>query len=96
MVDTIAQCMIVVLGVAAVNLAASKTPRGRFWAGVCGLCAQPAWLYTTVSHGQYAISALCLLYGLGWVRTILNNRDARVTLNQFVTEQERADAEKNA
>lgn len=74
MVDTIAQCMIVVLGVSAVNLAASKTTRGRFWAGVCGICAQPAWLYTTVSHGQYAISALCLLYGLGWVRTILNNR----------------------
>ncbi len=74
MIDAIAQSMIVALGVSAVHLAASKTTRGRFWAGVCGLCAQPAWLYTTISHEQYAISALCLLYGWGWLRTIRNNR----------------------
>ena len=70
----IAQIFIVIFGVSAVHLAASKTPLGRFWAGVCGLCAQPFWLWTTIENGQYLISGLCLLYGWGWIRTVRNNR----------------------
>jgi len=71
-----AQIPIVLFGVTAVQLAASKDRRGRFWAGVLGLCAQPFWLWTTLAHEQYAIAGLCALYAVGWVRTIRNNRGA--------------------
>ncbi len=69
-----AQIPILVLGISAMQLVASKASRWRFWAGVLGLCAQPFWLWTTIAHEQYAISGLCGLYALGWIRTIRNNR----------------------
>lgn len=75
----IPQLFIVVFGVSAVHLAASKTTRGRLWAGVLGVCAQPFWLWTTIANEQYLISCLCLLYGWGWIRTIRNNARASNT-----------------
>lgn len=72
--DTVAQIMIVVCGVTAVHLVASKSPRKRFWGGVSGLLGQPAWFYTTLLHEQYAITGLCALYVWGWIRTVTNNR----------------------
>ena len=70
----IPQMFIVLLGVSAVHLAASKAKRGRMWAGVLGVCAQPFWLWTTMQNGQWLIVPLCALYGWGWIRTIRNNR----------------------
>jgi len=72
--NLLAQIAIVLLGVTAMQLVASKERRWRFWAGVLGLAAQPFWLWTTIAHEQYGISCLCGVYALAWVRTIRNNR----------------------
>lgn len=63
----IAQIAIAVLGVSAIWLVA-RTDHLRRWGYVCGLFAQPFWLWTTLDHGQYLIAGLCLLYGAGWFR----------------------------
>jgi hypothetical protein len=67
------QVLIVVLGVTAAWLVGSKDRRARFAAGVLGLCAQPVWAWSFISHEQYLMLVLCVLYGAGWVRCIRNN-----------------------
>lgn len=68
------QILIVVLGVTAAWLVASKERRWRFVAGILGLCAQPVWAWTFVANEQYLMLILCVLYGAGWARCVKNNR----------------------
>lgn len=69
----IPQLFIMLFGVSAIWLVGRKEPRVRRWGFVCGLCAQPFWLWTTLSHEQYGIAALCLLYGYSWASGLRNN-----------------------
>lgn len=70
--NIVAQAIIAVCGVGAIYLVGRKD-RVRRWGYVLGLCAQPAWLYTTISHEQYGIAALCLLYTLSWANGLKNH-----------------------
>jgi hypothetical protein len=67
---SIDQAVIAVFGVAAVWLSQDSREKFRRWAPVCGLIAQPAWLWTTYHHQQWAIFALSFLYAYSWWRGI--------------------------
>lgn len=60
------QIVIAIFGVAAVWLSQDAREKLRRWAPVCGLIAQPAWIYTTYVHQQWAILALTLFYTWAW------------------------------
>jgi hypothetical protein len=64
----IAQSVIVVCGVAAIWLSQHGEDRVRRWACIFGLCAQPAWFYTTAVHEQWGIFAVSFLYTAAWLR----------------------------
>lgn len=72
MLDLIAQLGILACGVSAVWLVGCKGPSRR-WGYVCGICAQPFWLYTSLAHDQYGIAAMCLFYGYSWARGLRNH-----------------------
>jgi hypothetical protein len=70
--DTLAQIGILLCGVSAVWLVGCKG-RVRRYGYLCGLCAQPFWLYTTLMHEQYGIAAMCAFYGFSWGRGLWNH-----------------------
>jgi hypothetical protein len=70
--DLIAQVGILLLGVSAVYLVGSKGPHRRY-GYLCGVCAQPFWLYTALTHGQYGIALMCAFYGYSWARGLRNH-----------------------
>lgn len=59
--DVLSQCA-VFLGAAAVLFLG----KGSRWGFVLGLLAQPAWLYTSVTHQQWGVAAASVLYTIGW------------------------------
>lgn len=67
------QLFIGALGIASIYLTTSKRREVRFRGCLCGLAAQPFWLWMTIEHAQYAISALSLVYAFGWIRGLKNN-----------------------
>jgi hypothetical protein len=73
MIHLIPQAFILLLGVSAVYLVGVKNPRVKRWGYVCGICAQPFWAWTTIAHEQYAITAMCLLYGASWINGLRNH-----------------------
>lgn len=64
------QIVIGVCGVTSVFCSQSAEDRVRRWACIFGISAQPFWLYTTITAGQWDIAALSLLYAYGWWRGI--------------------------
>lgn len=70
--DIVAQLGIAVLGVGAILLVGLKS-EVRKWGFVCGLCAQPFWVYTTWTHEQWGIFLLTFIYGASWINGIRNH-----------------------
>jgi hypothetical protein len=68
MTPGIDQAVIAIFGVAAVWLSQDARDRFRRWAPICGLITQPAWVYTTYVHEQWAILALTALYTFAWAK----------------------------
>lgn len=64
------QLAIAIFGVSAIWLSNDRREKLRRWGPICGLLAQPAWLYTTYVHGQWVIFALTLFYTLGWCKGV--------------------------
>jgi nicotinamide riboside transporter PnuC len=64
------QAIIGVCGVTAIFLSQDPAPSRRRWACVFGLCAQPAWFYTTWQAEQYGIFCLSLFYAYAWARGV--------------------------
>jgi len=69
----IPQVFIMIFGVSAVWLVGRRTPKVRRWGYVCGLCAQPFWLWTTVAHEQWGIAAMCAFYAYSWASGLRNH-----------------------
>jgi hypothetical protein len=57
-------------GVTAIALSQDSRERARRWAPIFGLISQPAWLYTSIEHGQFAIAALTLFYTWAWFKGV--------------------------
>lgn len=66
------QVVIGVCGLSSVWLSQDRRPRVAKWACIFGLCAQPAWFYTTWMAGQWAIFGLAFIYTAGWARGVWN------------------------
>lgn len=71
-IDTAAQIVIIACGAASVWLTAQRAVRVRRWGYIVGLCAQPAWFWTTIYHEQYLIAALAVWYTYSWGQGIWN------------------------
>ena len=71
MADLIAQTVIIVCGALSVWLLAQRQ-RWRRWGYIVGLCAQPAWAYTTIVHEQYLILVLSGWYTYSWAQGVWN------------------------
>jgi hypothetical protein len=67
-IQYIGQAGILVFGMSAVFLANDPRPKVRRWGCVCGLLAQPFWLYEAGTHAQWGIAVSSLVYGYGWWR----------------------------
>ncbi len=70
------QVFIMIFGVSAVWLVGRKQPNIRRWGYVCGLCAQPFWLWTTLAHEQWGIAAMCAFYTYSWASGLRNHWNA--------------------
>ena len=64
------QIGIAVFGVTAIWLSQDKRPQVQRWACVAGLCAQPFWVWTTVAHAQWGVTALTVLYTWAWAKGV--------------------------
>lgn len=69
--DHCAQLGIMLCGVSAVWLVGCKQ-HWRRWGYIMGMLGQPFWLYTTLTHEQYGIAAMTVLYAYSWGRGIWN------------------------
>lgn len=63
-----AQIGIAVCGVTAVYLSQDARAARRRWSSVFGLAGQPFWAWEAISHQQWGILGLTLLYGFSWAR----------------------------
>lgn len=68
----IEQAIIAACGMASIWLANDPRPNWRRWACIIGLAAQPAWMYSSWTAGQFGIFALSFVYSAGWARGIWN------------------------
>lgn len=71
--QTFMQIGIAVLGATAVYLIGDERCSRRKAGYICGLCSQPLWFATTISHEQYGITVLCVWYTLAYIRGIRNH-----------------------
>ena len=69
--DTIAQVGIGIFGCSAIWLVGRKES-WRKWGYLLGLCGQPFWIYTTVTHQQWGILALSVWYAYSWAQGVWN------------------------
>jgi hypothetical protein len=67
----ICQVWVALFGGAAIWLVGRRERWGR-WGFICGLLSQPAWLYTSVKHGQWGVVALSIWYTYAWLQGIYN------------------------
>ena len=61
----ISQIMIFILGVPALWLIGRPEKWSR-WGFIFGLLAQPAWYFETITHQQYGMLALNIVYTFCW------------------------------
>lgn len=73
MSSIIGQMGIMLFGVSAIWLVGRTDPKVRRWGFVCGLCSQPFWLYTTITHAQWGIACMTLLYAFSWASGLRKN-----------------------
>jgi hypothetical protein len=73
MLDVLAQVGIALFGLSAIWLVNCREARWRRWGPICGMLGQPFWLYTTLSHEQYGVAAMCAVYAFMWGRGIRNH-----------------------
>jgi hypothetical protein len=66
-IDIIPQVGVAITGTIAIWLAMGRLPK---WAPIFGLAGQPFWFWASVSHKQWGIVALSVVYTLGWARGI--------------------------
>lgn len=71
--NAIPQVFIMIFGVSAVWLVGRKLPKVRRWGYVCGLCSQPFWMWTTISHEQWGLVAMCAFYTYSWASGLMNH-----------------------
>ena len=71
---TFVQIGITILGGTAVYLLNSSDAKRRRLGSICGLCSQPLWFITTISHEQWGLVALCSWYTYAYIRGIKNNK----------------------
>ena len=45
----------------------------RRWGYILGLCAQPFWVYTAITHQQWGVLFLTTLYAYAWVQGVWFN-----------------------
>lgn len=64
------QIGIAIFGVAAIALSQDARESHRRWACVCGMCAQPFWIWTSIANQQWGILALTVLYTWSWWRGV--------------------------
>lgn len=64
------QSVIAICGMASIWLTNDTRESRRRWAPIIGLAAQPFWLWSSLSAGQYGIAALSVVYAAGWIRGI--------------------------
>lgn len=67
------QLIIAATSVPATFLSQSKSPNLRRYACLFGAVGQPFWFYTTWTHQQWAMFALCFFYTYAWGLGIYNN-----------------------
>jgi len=66
MLDTICQIGIFVFGLSSVFFIAKKNK----WGVVLGLLSQPFWFITSVTHKQWGISLMNLVYAGTWLYAV--------------------------
>lgn len=66
----IEQIGIAICGVSAVFLSQDARESWRKWACIFGLIGQPFWFWTTYTHEQWGIFALCFVYAYSWSRGV--------------------------
>lgn len=49
-----------------------RREKWKRWGYILGLCSQPFWFYTTITHGQYGIALLSLWYTYSWGQGVYN------------------------
>jgi hypothetical protein len=69
----IPQLGIMVFGLSAIWLVNCRGRRWRRWGPIMGLLGQPFWVWTTIAHEQYGVTAMCAVYAAMWGRGIWNN-----------------------
>lgn len=67
----ICQIGILIFGCSAVWFVGRKE-RWKRWGYILGLCSQPFWFWTTITHEQYGIALLSLWYTYSWGQGIYN------------------------
>lgn len=72
MLDIIAQVGVCVFGVSSIWLVGRKD-RWQRWGYVLGMAGQPFWVVTTITHEQWGIAALTVLYTASWANGIWNH-----------------------
>jgi hypothetical protein len=72
MTDIIAQCWLTLFSVSAVGASQARGANVRRYACILGCLSQPAWFYTTWTHGQWGIFALCFVYASLWANGVWN------------------------
>jgi uncharacterized membrane protein HdeD (DUF308 family) len=68
-IDQLVQAWILVFSGAAALMVA-RTDRWHRWGHVAGLISQPAYIYTTFVHGQWAMLLLTAFYSWCWLQGI--------------------------
>ena len=71
--EVFAQLLIVVFSVATAYLVTLRDPRQRRWGYVLGLLGEPAWFWTTITHRQWGIAALCVWFTIMYIRGTLTH-----------------------
>lgn len=70
--NELSQILITLFGGAALWLMNGRSERSRRAGVVCGLCSQPWWYVQLVTHGQWLMLPVFLLYTASWLRGLWN------------------------
>ena len=68
------QIVIVITSIVALVGITGKTIRSRYYGNLIGLLGQPFWVVTTMQNEQWGIFAVTIVYGVLYVRGVLNNK----------------------
>lgn len=67
------QIFIAITSIAAIYLSQQRDERLKSFACIFGLIGQPFWFYTTYTHEQWGIFAMCFVYTYCWLMGVWNN-----------------------